>query len=302
MRGVTYIMQDAYNHNMQLSERGLNEPSLNRHEFEIVNDYKGKGIKSEITGQIAICDENFDGYNFLIESDEDTLDNQLVHAFKLFKEGKVARIVYSGSKSFHCIIHCNENITDKNERQYIFDRIRKELFNGCTCDVQNKNAARKTRRPHSWRELSIEQVEKFMKRYEENPMFAKLVDSGIIKTMEYTDGKYYVMQTLIKEDWNNVLNVSEWRKDYEEEKMVRIRKEALMNSRRQSFNKKGDWHNLPAVKVVLHTGKGSRDADLNKACYSMKNNGYESEISILIDEVEGVVGYEIAQKFRRQYC
>lgn len=299
-------MRDAYNHDMQLVERGYTHHSLNRHEFEIVNDYNGKNIISPITGSVAICDDNFYGYNFLIESDEDTLDNQLITSLKLFKEKKVARIVYSGGKSFHCLIHCSESIEDVNERKFIFDRIRETLFNGCKCDLQNKNKARKTRRPHAWRWLkSEEDAEKFIKRIEENPLFAKLVEKGIIKAVQDATGNYFVSQSLIKEDWSNVLDVSEWRKEWKINEEQRIREEILRKSHHFEMMKRrknSDWHNLPAVKIVLHTGKGSRDADLNRACYSMKNNGYESEISMLIDEVECLVGSEIANKFRRQYC
>lgn len=303
---TTYIMRDAYNHDMQLVERGNTHPSLNRHEFEIVNDYNEKNIISPITGSVAICDDNFYGYNFLIESDEDTLDNQLITSLKLFKEKKVARIVYSGGKSFHCLIHCSESIEDVNERKFIFDKIRMTLFNGCKCDIQNKNKARKTRRPNAWRWLkSEEDAEKFINRIEENPLFAKLVEKGIIKAVEDANGNYFVSQSLIKEDWSNVLDVSEWRKEWKMNEEQRIREEILQKSHHFEMMKRrknSDWHNLPAVKIVLHTGKGSRDADLNRACYSMKNNGYESEISILIDEVECLVGSEIANKFRRQYC
>lgn len=306
MKNITYIMRDAYNHAMQLVERGNTHPSLNRHEFEIVNDYNGKNIISAITGDVAICDDNFHGFNFLIESDEDTLDNQLITSLKLFKEKKVARIVYSGGKSFHCLIHCSESIEDVNERKFIFDKIRNTLFNGCKCDLQNKNKARKTRRPHAWRWLkSEEDAEKFINRIEENPLFAKLVEKGIIKAVQDATGNYFVSQALIKEDWSNVLDVSEWRKEWKMNEEQRIREEILRKSHHFEMMKrrnKSDWHNLPAVKIVLHTGKGSRDADLNRACYSMKNNGYESEIPLLIDEVECLVGSEIANKFRRQYC
>lgn len=306
MKNITYIMRDAYNHDMQLVERGNTNPSFNRHEFEIVNDYNGKNIISPITGSVAICDDNFHGYNFLIESDEDTLDNQLITSLKLFKEKKVARIVYSGGKSFHCIIHCSESIEDVNERKFIFDKIRNTLFNGCKCDIQNKNKARKTRRPNAWRWLkSEEDAEKFINRIDENPLFAKLVEKGIIQAVQDSTGNYFVSQALIKEDWSNVLDVSEWRKEWKMNEEQRIRAEILRKSHNFEMMKrrnKSDWHNLPAVKIVLHTGKGSRDADLNRACYSMKNNGYESEISMLIDEVECLVGSEIANKFRRQYC
>lgn len=299
-------MRDAYNHDMQLVERGNTHPPLNRHEFEIVNDYNGKNIISPITGSVAICDDNFYGYNFLIESDEDTLDNQLITSLKLFKEKKVARIVYSGGKSFHCLIHCSESIEDVNERKFIFDKIRNTLFNGCKCDIQNKNKARKTRRPHAWRWLkSEEEADKFRKRVDENPLFAKLVEKGIIQAVQDATGNYFVSQALIKEDWSNVLDVSEWRKEWKMNEEQRIRAEILRKSYHFEMMKRrnnSDWHNLPAVKIVLHTGKGSRDADLNRACYSMKNNGYESEISLLIDEVECLVGSEIANKFRRQYC
>ena len=299
-------MRDAYNHDMQLVERGVCIPSLNRHEFEIVNDYNGKNIISAITGAVAICDDNFHGYNFLIESDEDTLDNQLITSLKLFKEKKIARIVYSGGKSFHCIIHCSDSIEDVNERKFIFDKIRDTLFNGCKCDIQNKNKARKTRRPNAWRWLkSEEEADKFRTRVDENPLFAKLVEKGIIQAVQDSTGNYFVSQALIKEDWSNVLDVSEWRKEWKMNEEQRIRAEILRKSYQFEMMKrrnKSDWHNLPAVKIVLHTGKGSRDADLNRACYSMKNNGYESEIPLLIGEVECLVGGEIANKFRRQYC
>ena len=302
----TYIMLDAYNHGMQLVERGNTHPSLNRHEFEIVNDYNGKGILSAITGAVAICDDNFHGYNFLIESDEDSLDNQLITSLRLFKEKKVARIVYSGGKSFHCIIHCSESIEDVNERKFIFDKIRDTLFNGCKCDIQNKNKARKTRRPHAWRWLkSEEEAEKFRKRVDENPLFAKLVGKGIIQAIQDATGNYFVSQSLIKEDWGNVLDVSEWRKEWKMNEEQRLREEILRKSHLAELMKrrnKCDWHHLPAVKLCLHTCKGSRDADLNRACFSMKNNGYETEIPLLIDEVESIVGTEIANKFRRQYC
>lgn len=303
--GTTYIMRDAYNHDIQLVERGNAHPSLNRHEFEIVNDYNGKNIISAITGAVAICDDNFFGYNFLIESDEDTLDNQLITALRLFNEKKVARVVYSGGKSFHCIIHCSESIEDVDERKFIFDRIRTTLFNGCKCDVQNKNKARKTRRPHAWRFLQREDAEKFITRVNANPLFAKLVEKGIIQAIQDERGDYYVSQSLIKEDWANILDVSEWRKEWKRNEEQRIREEILRKSHLAEMmkgRKQSDWHHLPSVKLVLHTCKGSRDADLNRACYSMRNNGYESEIPLLIDEVESIVGGEIAKKFRRQYC
>lgn len=302
----TYIMLDAYNHGMYLVKRGDANPSLNRHEFEIVNDYNGKGILSAITGAVAICDDNFHGYNFLIESDEDSLDNQLITSLRLFEEKKVARIVYSGGKSFHCIVHCSDSIEDVEERKFIFDRIRETLFNGCKCDIQNKNKARKTRRPHAWRWLkSEEEADKFRKRVDENPLFAKLVEKGIIQAIQDATGNYFVSQSLIKEDWSNVLDVSEWRKEWKRNEEQRIREEILRKSHLAELmkrRKKCDWHHLPAVKLCLHTCKGSRDADLNRACFSMKNNGYETEIPLLIDEVESIVGGEIANKFRRQYC
>lgn len=293
------ITKDAFNRGIRFNELGYDDPTLNEYQFEIVNDWRVEDMPFMRT--LSTKDEDFEGFNFLIESDEDTIDNQLKTAFTLFKDPKngIARITYSGCKSIHVIVHCSENILDSDERKFIFDKIRTTLFNGCTCDIQNKNRARKTRRPGAHRELSDLQSQKVMNMYDENPLFAKLCDIDIIKTYNI-NGRCYITQSLLKEDWTHTLDVSEWRREYQFVKKLKDVRQISKNLRYKNC-KKGDWHNLPAVKLVLCTKTGSRDADLNRACYSMRNNGYESEISVLIDEVEGIVGCEIAQKFRRQY-
>lgn len=312
-----YICKDAKESEIEFIERGDEEwytstnmiqelSDATRYEYESTNDIVSLDINEldiHTSGRPATTDHNFFGYNYLCESDEADLTTQFETAMKLFNDGVASRIVYSGGKSIHVKIQTNEDVRDSKERKFILNRIGEDYFNGITLDAANINTGRKCRTPNQWRryERNSDKLNKVLDMIQK----AKSLKSYI--HLKSDDNNVYIYQTQIALNDNNVINVSKYREEYKEyiekETRERVFKDFYRNSRNKGENFINDYHNLPAVKTLLNnTTSGCRDVNMNSACYAMKNNGYESEISALIDEVEGIVGHEIAQKFRRQYC
>lgn len=116
---------------------------LPSYEFEVLNELKSTKPR---------CDNNCLYHTrFLFEMDDDTLDkqkeiiNKLTHVLR--------RVVYSGSKSLHCIIEFSLDDEEYCRENYIsiWNYLNETYFEG-KCDTQCKNPSRLTRRPDAIRQ------------------------------------------------------------------------------------------------------------------------------------------------------
>jgi len=111
-------------------------------QFEVLNELKN--------GNNRRSDNLLKRTRYLFEDDNSTLDEQLNRAKDLFDKGIVQRIVYSGGKSYHCIIELDYNAIDDEEYKAIWHHLNDRFFNS-KCDTQCCNANRLTRTPNAMR-------------------------------------------------------------------------------------------------------------------------------------------------------
>ena len=108
------------------------------YEYEVLNELKSEKPRSD-----SNCLYHT---RFLFEMDKLTLDEQIKIATKLQK--LLVRVVYSGSKSLHCIIEFSKDYEIDCAKYYkeIWKVINETYFNG-NCDTQCVNPSRLTRTP-----------------------------------------------------------------------------------------------------------------------------------------------------------
>lgn len=108
------------------------------YEFEVLNELKSEKPRSD-----SNCLYHT---RFLFEMDKLDLDEQI----KLVKElqNLLVRVVYSGSKSLHCIVEFSKDYENECAKYYkeIWKVINETYFNG-NCDTQCVNPSRLTRTP-----------------------------------------------------------------------------------------------------------------------------------------------------------
>lgn len=108
------------------------------YEYEVLNELKSEKPRSD-----SNCLYHT---RFLFEMDKLPLDEQIKIATKLQK--LLVRVVYSGSKSLHCIIEFSKDYENDCAKYYkeIWKVINETYFNG-NCDSQCVNPSRLTRTP-----------------------------------------------------------------------------------------------------------------------------------------------------------
>lgn len=116
-----------------------------------LSEYKIDGWEFEILNELKDCSNHRDDNclfhtRFLFEMDSVKLDEQYEIVRKL--QDKLTRVVYSGSKSLHCIIEFDpkyESVCASNYKA-IWQYLDKNYFNN-KCDNACSNPSRLTRRP-----------------------------------------------------------------------------------------------------------------------------------------------------------
>lgn len=146
-------------------------------------------IQVEQEKQRAFAWENDYGSGAEIEADylyKDRLALALSVSKQLFDEGIVARIVYSGAKSYHLMIRVADSPKNIDEYKWLHGHLCTSLTDKITFDLSTADPARLTRRP---------------------------------VTMERTTTAYNMLvigtQKLIEEDWTHIYKFN-WRPMYEE--------------------------------------------------------------------------------------
>lgn len=116
----------------------LSNYKLESLEFEVLNELKDLSNRSD-----ANCLYHT---RFLFEMDYLPLKEQCELAETI--KNKLVRVVYSGSKSLHCIVEFDKQYEDQCKQYYkeIWQTINEDLFGG-NCDSQCVNPARLTRTP-----------------------------------------------------------------------------------------------------------------------------------------------------------
>jgi hypothetical protein len=118
---------------------------------KVLSEYKIDGWEFEILNELKDTTNHRDDNclyhtRFLFEMDKLPLDEQIKIATKLQK--LLVRVVYSGSKSLHCIIEFSKDYENDCAKYYkeIWKVINETYFNG-NCDTQCVNPSRLTRTP-----------------------------------------------------------------------------------------------------------------------------------------------------------
>lgn len=116
---------------------------------------------------------------------KERLEYALNESMRLFNDGKVARIVYSGSKSYHLLIRVKDSPTTLDEYRWLHGWLCNNLSDKLIFDESTCDPARLTRSP-----LTLQRV---------------TANKGLL---------VLGTQKLIKENWSNVYNLN-WRPIYE---------------------------------------------------------------------------------------
>ena len=144
-------------------------------------------INKLVDGSKTAKDENVEVHcNFIFEIDNEDLKNQKKRAIKLFNDGIINRVVYSGSKSLHCRITIEDMPENKEEYKFIWKKLN-ELYFESKADRACSNPARLTRMPNANRSNGVKQERIFLsntilkfewrKEYE----FEKMIDNYLLK-------------------------------------------------------------------------------------------------------------------------
>ena len=139
---------------------------LPTYEYEVLNELKSVKPRSDNNCLYHT--------RFLFEMDNDTIDkqkeiiNKLTHVLR--------RVVYSGSKSLHCIIEFDLDDEEYCKENYIsiWNYLNETYFDG-KCDSQCKNPSRLTRRPDAIRK----DTGKIQTKLYNNPKCKIRIDSKI---------------------------------------------------------------------------------------------------------------------------
>lgn len=112
-------------------------PNFN-YEFEVLNELKDLTSRTDTNCLYHT--------RFCFEMDNDSLDDQIAIIKQI--QDNLVRVVYSGSKSYHCIIEFDPKYEDQCRTYYkrIWDCLDRNLFKG-KCDRQCSNPSRLTRTP-----------------------------------------------------------------------------------------------------------------------------------------------------------
>lgn len=221
---------------------------LPSYEFEVLNELKSTKPR---------CDNNCLYHTrFLFEMDNDSLEqqkeiiNKLTHVLR--------RVVYSGSKSLHCIIEFSLDDEDYCRENYIsiWNYLNETYFEG-KCDSQCKNPSRLTRRPDAIRQDTGKTQEKL----HNNPNCKIRVDSK--------------MRRYVRSKWNEI---------------------ALLNAFRptKNFNVNASHNgmciNYTPVKHYLETpylkmkGNGDSSSSLFKAILCCMKYGDKSSLDSILNK------------------
>lgn len=118
---------------------------------KVLSEYKIDGWEFEILNELKDTTNHRDDNclyhtRFLFEMDKLSLDEQIKIAKEIQK--LLVRVVYSGSKSLHCIIEFSKDYENDCAKYYkeIWKVINETYFNG-NCDTQCVNPSRLTRTP-----------------------------------------------------------------------------------------------------------------------------------------------------------
>ena len=108
-------------------------------------------------GSLTARDENVETCSsFLFEIDNEDLEIQYERAKKLFDNNIVNRIVFSGSKSYHCRITINDPPDNKEQYKHVWKKLNEKYFENKS-DTACRNPARLTRMPNAIRKNGIKQ-------------------------------------------------------------------------------------------------------------------------------------------------
>lgn len=221
---------------------------------EPTDEAKANATFDRMSGKntISRCTDNFKMNRFIFESDTNSLEAQLCNAKRI--EPVAMSCVYSGGKSYHIIINTNYKGHDKDCYKFLYRKIAKALFPDIKHDKQLEgDTIRLCRKPN-----------------------------GIRKDDKHQN----VNQTLVYFHPDHKIDVSRWLEEYEFDKQfqTRTQKATKLNDFEKKEFKNNDYHNLPAVKEAIAAKQGERESLANRACYSMKQNGYEDYIIDMLNE------------------
>ena len=242
-------------------------------EFEVLNELNDLTARTDLN-----CKQHT---RFLFEMDNVPLDEQIKIADKL--KDKLVRIVYSGSKSLHCIVEFDPSMENQCRQYYkqIWTYINREYFNA-KCDSKCINPSRLTRRPGGMRK-----------------------DKGKEQTLVWNNPNgYFPVQW--QELWLGVQEVM---------KLAQLHEtlERSLNAKQTAFTGKydddpnGKTENHPKVKFYLQTsflkecGNGNSDSSFFTALCVAHAAGDKQTIQKIIDKAkrEGWTNTQINNKLRR---
>ena len=242
-------------------------------EFEVLNELNDLTARTDLN-----CKQHT---RFLFEMDNVPLDEQIKIADKL--KDKLVRIVYSGSKSLHCIVEFDPLMENQCRQYYkqIWTYINREYFNA-KCDSKCINPSRLTRRPGGMRK-----------------------DKGKEQTLVWNNPNgYFPVQW--QELWLGVQEVM---------KLAQLHEtlERSLNAKQTAFTGKydddpnGKTENHPKVKFYLQTsflkecGNGNSDSSFFTALCVAHAAGDKQTIQKIIDKAkrEGWTNTQINNKLRR---
>ncbi len=125
-------------------------------------------------------------------------------AEKLFREGKVARVVYSGAKSLHMIVQVKDAPNTKEERRWLDAYLKQTITTELEFDMATHNVLRLTRAPVTMNRVSKYKLADKVKDTHADPWeLEKIAEINV-------SGK----QQLMWEDWSHVYDIN-WRPLYE---------------------------------------------------------------------------------------
>lgn len=182
------------------------------------------GIQKEIEEQrAASMKDDYEFYGNPVEAEvlyKERLETALNESMKLFNDGKVARIVYSGAKSYHLLVRVTDAPKTLEEYTFLHGWLCSHVSNKLIFDESTSDPARLTRSP-----LTISRT---------SQAYGMLVEGT---------------QKLIVEDWSHVYDV-DWRPLYEQ----------WLNRPKEQYEKKDGKPMIPtrplyreAVKAIIDT-------------------------------------------------
>lgn len=222
------------------------------------------------------CDELFiNGEWKHIDTDEElelALEQQKLAINSIPGEfrNSIESITYSGNKSYHVVLLTSNSMLSNEENavkiyKQLHAILANKIFNGLTYKPDTAVAE-----PH---------------RLTRNQSVANVKTNRIQQTMYFNHcATAYDVGPIVSKLKNDIKNEEYFRE-------LRAKHNAA------KWQGKGNYHNLPAVKAAMKATTGERDTLTCKALYSMKNNGYTSEIRDFLDEIRWTIGDEVYSKY-----